>query len=222
MVRREIQLCWKKEGPRWIGSGACNLIVIACRSLVNASRHLRQTTYVGPLHNARDQDGGEGYHLLWDPTPSQGVITCCTGTHRLKMLTWWDCTCLDLTDGLRFSWSLNRSCLHTSHTHPGEKDYVTYFAYNCTSFPCNCGLCIKKNDAGTSILFGRSLFSIHLQRESVAAACGSHAAAGLRVIRMPRAWTWSRIDIPWRLPWTLWWCSTRIHSKCREEQDKDL
>ena len=77
----------KKEGPRWIGSGACNLIVIACWSLVNASRHLRQTTYVGPLHNARDQDGGEGYHLLWDPTPSQGVITCCTGTHRLKMLT---------------------------------------------------------------------------------------------------------------------------------------
>ena len=154
-----IELSWtaKKEGPRWIGSGACNLIVIAYWSLVNASRHLRQTTYVGPLHNARDQDGGEGYHLLWAPTPSQGVITCCTGTHCLKMLTWWDCTCLDLTDGLRFSWSLNRSCLHTIHTLPGEKDFVSYFAYNCVSFPCNWCM-YKKKYAGTSICLARASF----------------------------------------------------------------
>ena len=103
-----------------------------------------------------------------------------------------------------------------------KKDFVSYFAYNCASFPCNCGLCIKKKYADTFILFGRSWLLIHLQQESVAAACGSHAAAGLRVIRMPRAWTWSRIDIPGRLPWTLWWRSTRIHSECREEQDKNL
>ena len=79
-MRREIQLCWKKEGPRWIGSGACNLIVIACRSLVNASRHLRQTTYVGPLHNARDQDGGEGHQ---PPTLGSHAFT-----GRYNMLHW--------------------------------------------------------------------------------------------------------------------------------------
>ena len=38
-----------------MGLAACNLIVIGRRSLVNASRHLRQTTHVGPLHNARDR-----------------------------------------------------------------------------------------------------------------------------------------------------------------------
>ena len=161
MMRREIQLCWKKEGPRWIGSGACNLIVIACRSLVNASRHLRQTTYVGPLHNARDQDGGEGYHLLWDPTPSQGVLTCCTGTHRLKMLTWRDCTCLDLTDGLRFSWSLNRSCLHSSHNLPGEKEDVSYFALQLCFIPMKLSCMCNKHRKNCKCCPGHSLIVNH-------------------------------------------------------------
>ena len=142
MVRQEIQLCWKKEGPRWIGSGACNLIVIACRSLVNASRHLRQTTYVGPLHNARDQDGGEGHQ---PPTLSSHAFR-----GRYNMLHWNTSSQNAHVMGLQVFWLMALDFLGVWIDHAfilvipfqAKKKMFLILHYNCASFPWNWAVCV--------------------------------------------------------------------------------